>query len=125
MFTFYEFIVNRPGNWKIHFLQDDEIKTVKDKGALERLLSKINFLFGFDNYAYCDKLIASVLKGIDPYKTLQKIKANKRVSFRLESPITIDLKQELRTLELDEAKLNLGFSSDYDSLQTMKRIFEA
>lgn len=125
MFTFYEFIVDRPGNWKIHFLQDNEIKTVKDKGALERLLSKINFLVGFDNYAYCDKLIASVLKGIDPYETLQKINTNKRVSFRLESPITIDLKQELRTLELDEAKLNLGLSSDHDSLQTMKTIFEA
>lgn len=130
MFTFYEFIVDRQNDWKIHFLKDGEIKTIKnDKGALERLLSNINFLVGFNNYMYDDKLIASVLKGIDPYEILQKINTNKRVSFRLDSPITIDLKQELgnkrNPILLDEIKLNLGFNSDYNSLQTMKMIFEA
>lgn len=125
MFTFYVFSVDGPDNWNIRLLKDDEEVVIKnDKGALERLLSKINFLVGFDNYSYCDKLIASVLKDIDPYDTLQKIKTKKRVSFTLQNPITIDLKQELRKLDLQEAKFNLGFSDSYDSLETMKSIFK-
>lgn len=124
MFTFYQVLVNGPGNWQIDFLQDDEVITIEnDKGAIKRLLSKINFLVGFDNYNYCDKLIASILKDIDPAKTLENIKSNKRVSFMLQNPITLDLKQELRNLDLTEAKYNLGVQDDSD-VYVMQQIFK-
>lgn len=123
MFTFYKFDVVGPGCWTATFLQDDEVKIVKEKGALKRLLSKINYLVGYDNYNIEDKLVASVLKGIDPYDTLTSIQNNKRVRFNLQTPISIDLKQELNT-EFNEIKFNLGYGSAHDNLHLLKEIFE-
>src|SRR5690625_1189088 len=124
MFTFYQVLVNGPDHWEIQFLHNDEETLIKnDKGAIKRLLSKINFLVGFNNYNYCDKLIASILKDIDPAKTLENIKSNKRVSFMLQNPITLDLKQELRNLDLEEIKYNLG-SQDESDVYVMQQIFK-
>src|SRR5690625_3673446 len=124
MFTFYKVDVDSPYDWKAIFMKDDEMTTIKnDKGALERLLSQTNFLVGYDNYQFDDKLLASILKGIDPFETLMKIKGKKRITFNLQNPITIDLKQELST-ELDEIKLNLGYGSTHDNLEVMKEIFK-
>ncbi len=123
MFTFYKFDVVGPGDWAATFLQENEIVKVKDKGALNRLLSNANYLVGYNNYNICDKLLASVLKGLDPYDTLQKINTNKRVSFNLQNPISIDLKQEINA-ELDEIKLNLGYGSSEDNLKIMREVFQ-
>src|SRR5699024_7828080 len=118
MFTFYRFDVVGPGNWTATFLQDEEVIKIKEKGALKRLLSNTKFLVGYNNYNMCDKLLASVLKGIDPYTTIEKLETNKRVTFNLQNPISIDLKQELN-VELDEIKYNLGYGSNMNDLEIM------
>lgn len=123
MFTFYKVDVVGPSNWTATFLQDNNVTEVTTKGALKRLLSKINYLIGYNNYSIDDKLIASVLKGIDPYETLEKIETNKRVSFNLQNPVSIDLKQEINA-ELDEIKFNLGYGSAHDDLKIMQEIFK-
>jgi len=123
MFTFYRFDVVGPGNWTATFLQDEEVIKIKEKGALKRLLSNTKFLVGYNNYNMCDKLLASVLKGIDPYTTIEKLETNKRVTFNLQNPISIDLKQELN-VELDEIKYNLGYGSNMNDLEIMKEVFE-
>jgi len=123
MFSFYQVTADETG-WEIQLLQDDEETVIKnDKGAIERLLSKINFLVGYDNYSKSDKLLASILKGLDPFDTLEKINSNKRVSFMLQSPITLDLKQELRNLDLEEVKYNLG-AQDKSDVYVMQQIFK-
>lgn len=123
MFTFYKFDVVGPRKWVATFLQDDKVTEIKNKGALERLLSKVNYLVGYNNYTICDKLLASALKGLDPYDTLKKIETRKRVSFNLQNPISIDLKQEINA-DLDEIKYNLGYGTSTDDLEVMKEVFE-
>lgn len=122
MFTFYKVDVNEDG-WVFSYLTDDKVTKIKnDKGALQRLLSNTSYLVGYDNYNLCDKLLASILKDIDPCETLQKITSNKRFTLSMQNPVTIDLKQELNA-ELQEVKYNLGFENNYCDLTLMKQIF--
>lgn len=124
MFTFYKMLAS-PSGWQATFLKNGGVTKIKnDKQSLKDYLSKTKFLVGYDNYNIDDRLLASVLRDVDPYDTLKKIKANKRVGYRMNNPITIDLKQELWSVELNEIKLNLGLSADYDDLQTMQTIFK-
>lgn len=124
MFTFYKMLAD-PGGWQATFLKNNEVTKIKnDKQSLQDYLSKVKFLVGYDNYNIDDRLLASLLNGVDPYDTLTKIKDGKRIGYRMHNPITIDLKQELWSVELDEVKLNLGLSADYDDLQTMQAIFK-
>src|SRR5690625_3841565 len=124
MFTFYKMLAD-PSGWQATFLKNNEVTNIKnDKQLLKNYLSKVKFLVGYDNYNIDDRLLASLLNNVDPYDTFKKIKANKRVGYRMNNPITIDLKQELWSVELNEIKLNLGVSADYDDLQTMQAIFK-
>src|SRR5690625_3901018 len=124
MFTFYKMLAG-PTGWQATFLKDNKEATIKnDKRALQAFLSKTNYLVGYNNYNIDDRLVASVLSDIDPYQSLKKITNNKRFGLRLQNPITIDLKQELWNVELDEIKLNLGYGTNYDDLKVMKEIFE-
>ena len=124
MFTFYKMLAD-PSGWQATFLKNNEVTNIKnDKQLLKDYLSKVKFLVGYDNYNIDDRLLASLLNDVDPYDTLKKIKANKRVGYRMHNPITIDLKQELWSVELDEIKLNLGLSADYDDLKTMQMVFK-
>lgn len=124
MFTFYKVLAD-PSGWQATFLKNNEVTNIKnDKQLLKDYLSKVKFLVGYDNYNIDDRLLASLLNDVDPYDTLTKIKDGKRVGYRMHNPITIDLKQELWSIELDEIKLNLGLSADYDDLQTMQTIFK-
>lgn len=128
MFIFYKVEVD-PVEWSIHFLKDDEFFIINnDKGALERLLSKTSFLVGYNNYSYDDKLLASILRDVNPYHTLEKIKNNKRFTLSLQNPISIDLKQELSDLDLKEIQANLSYnitSIDVETeLKTMQFIFK-
>src|SRR5690625_3134656 len=124
MFTFYKMLADQNG-WQSTLLKDNEVTEIRnDKRALQVLLSKTNYLVGYNNYNIDDKLLASVLSDIDPYESLKKIRSNKRFSLRLQNPISIDLKQELWNLELDEIKLNLGYGSKEDDLKTMQEIFK-
>lgn len=124
MFTFYNMLAS-PSGWQATFLKNGGVTKIKnDKQSLKDYLSKTKFLVGYDNYNIDDRLLASVLRDVDPYDTLTKITSGKRVGYRMNNPITIDLKQELWSVELDEIKLNLGLSADYDDLQTMQAIFK-
>lgn len=124
MFTFYKVVVFATG-WIVKFLHEgEEIEINNDKGALKRLLSKINFLVGYDNYQFDDKLLASILKGVDPFDTLIKMKEGRRITFNLQNPISIDLKQELGDLNIEETKYNLGYGSDKDDIEIMQLIFK-
>lgn len=124
MFTFYKMLADQDG-WQATFLKNNEVTNIKnDKQLLKDYLSKVKFLVGYDIYNIDDRLLASVLRDVDPYDTFKKIKANKRVGYRMHNPITIDLKQEIWSVELNEIKLNLGLSADYDDLQTMQAIFK-
>src|SRR5690625_3335439 len=124
MFTFYKMLAD-PSGWQATFLKNNEVTNIKnDKQLLKNYLSKVKFLVGYDNYNIDDRLLASLLNNVDPYDTFKKIKQNKRVGYRMNNPITIDLKQELWNVELDEIKLNLGLSADYDDLKTMQVIFK-
>lgn len=128
MFTFYRTYVDQ-SNWKIAFLQDGKVTKIKnDKGALERSLSNIKFLVGYDNYKFDDKLVASILRDIDPYETLQKITKNKRFRLNLQNPVSLDLKQELWNLDFKEAQANLGHDISTDDheqdLKFMELLFK-
>src|SRR5699024_1303332 len=108
MFTFYKVLAD-PHGGQVTFLKDDETTTIKDdKRKLEEHLKHVNFLVCYDNYRYDDKLVSSILRGLDPYKTLEKITDDKRFSLVLQKPITLYLKQELWSVELDEVKYNLN-----------------
>lgn len=128
MFTFYKVTVFSSHDWLVSLLKDDEVRKIADKGALERLLSQTNFLVGYDNYSLDDKLLASILKGLDPFETLQKIRSKKRFTLSIQNPITIDLKQELPSLDLKEIQANLSYDitdDDIDQdLKTMESIFK-
>src|SRR5690625_1541507 len=124
MFTFYKMLANQHG-WQATFLKDNEVTNIKnDKQSLKDYLSKIKFLVGYDNYNIDDRLLASLLNDVDPYDTLTKIKDGKRIGYRMNNPISIDLKQELWDVELNEIKLNLGLSADYDDLKIMQMVFK-
>lgn len=124
MFTFYKMLAD-PSGWQATFLKNDEVTKIKnDKQSLKDYLSKTKFLIGYDNYNIDDRLLASLLNNVDPYDTFKKIKDGKRIGYRMNNPITIDLKQELWDVELDEIKLNLGLSADYDDLKIMQMVFK-
>lgn len=132
MFTFYKVAVD--GNdWYALFIEQDDKETLikNDKGALERLLSKTNYLVGFNNYQFDDKILASILRNLDIADSYEKIKGNKRFRLAIQNPITIDVVQELRELEIDEVRLNLLQSIDSNEIKekllrqvkTIKEIF--
>src|SRR5690625_4848119 len=128
MFTFYKMLADQHG-WQATFLKNDEVTNIKnDKQSLRDYLSNVNYLVGYDNYNIDDRLLASLLNDVDPYDTLTKIKGGKRIGFRMHNPITIDLKQELGSWDnpilLNEIKLNLGLSVDYDDLKTIQMVFK-
>lgn len=114
MFVFYDVEVYKH-DWLVVFEQDGKINKVhNDKGALERFLSSVQnrkqMLIGYNNYNYDDKILAAILKGMDPHNASQKIMNNERFSLRLNNPITLDVMQELRGVSLKEAQANLGKS---------------
>lgn len=108
MFTFYDMEVFKQ-DWLAVFISDDGeiIRLHNDRDGLEAALSNIKFLVGFNNHAYDDKIIASILRDIDPYQTSRKIIEGKRFNLRLQKPITLDVMQELRNVSLKEAQANL------------------
>ena len=132
MFTFYKIAVV-DGDWYALFIgQDDKETLIKnDKGALERLLSKTNYLVGFNNYQFDDKLLASILRDLDIEESYGKVKSNKRFRLAIQNPITIDVVQELRSLEIEEAQLNMLQAIEEKDIeqklssqvQTIKEIF--
>jgi len=110
MFTFYDMEVFCH-EWLAVFETDGKLTKIhNDSEALRSFLSTINILVGFNNYSYDDKIIASILKGVDPYETSKKIINGKRFNLRLQNPITLDVMQELRGVSLKEAQANLGQS---------------
>lgn len=111
MFTFYDCEIFKH-DWLFVFISDDGevIEIHNDRDALERHLSTLHYLVGYNNYAYDDKITASILKDIDPYETSQKIISGKKFNLRLQNPITLDVMQELKGVSLKEAQANLGQS---------------
>lgn len=111
MFSYYDIEVFKH-DWLVVFIDDDDniTKIHNDRGALQRHLSTINYLVGYNNYAYDDKIAASILKEINPYETSQKIITNKKFNLSLQNPITLDVMQELKGLSLKEAQANLGLN---------------
>src|SRR5690625_4376545 len=129
MFTFYKVTVIGD-DWKALFIDQDGKETLikNDKGALERLLSKINYLVGFNNYQFDDKLLASILRDLDIKDSYKKIKNNKKFRLAIQNPITIDVSQELRSLDVTEAQANMLQPIDEvilsDQVKTIKSVFE-
>ncbi|ENH96706.1 DNA polymerase B [Gracilibacillus halophilus YIM-C55.5] len=109
MFTFYDCEVFKH-EWMMVFIDDHNnvTKIHNDAGALREHLASVHYLVGYNNYAYDDKIVASILKGINPYETSQKIIAGKKFKLSLQNPITLDVMQELKGLSLKEAQANLG-----------------
>src|SRR5690606_28327784 len=109
MFTFYDLEVFKH-DWLGVFERDgDIIKIHNDRGALERLLSQTQILIGYNNYGYDDKVLASILRKLNPYDVSQKIISGKRFSLRLQNPITLGVTQGLRQgVSLKEAQANVG-----------------
>lgn len=132
MFTFYKVSVSH-GDWTALFIQDDKETLIKnDKGALERLLSKTNYLVGFNNYQFDDKILASILRGLDLDDSIKRIKSN-RFRMSLQNPITLDAVQEIRNIEIEEVRANLlqviGNENAEKTLlyqvKTIKEVFES
>src|SRR5699024_11861930 len=95
MFTFYDVEVFRH-DWIMVFEQDGKITKIhNDKSALERFLSSVNFLVGYNNYNYDDKIIESVLKNLDKYHTSQKIINGKNLILRIIKHLTYEIMYEL------------------------------
>src|SRR5690625_960152 len=97
MFTFYDIEVFKH-DWLAVFVGEDgrAVKIHNDRGALKRHLSSINYLIGYNNYNYDDKIIAGILKDINIYDLSQKIMTRKNVKLYLNKPITLDVMQEIR-----------------------------
>lgn len=110
MFTFFDLEVYKY-DWLAVFERDGSLTKIhNDSEALRSFLSTISILVGYNNYSYDDKIIASILRNIDPYETSQKILNGKRFNLRLQNPITLDVMQELKGVSLKEAQANLGLS---------------
>lgn len=110
MFTFFDVEVYKY-DWLAVFERDGSLTKIhNDSEALRSFLSTISILVGYNNYSYDDKIIASILRDIDPYETSQKILNGKRFNLRLQNPITLDVMQELKGVSLKEAQANLGLS---------------
>lgn len=110
MFTFYYTEVFKH-DWLIVFECDGEVTKIhNDKAALKRLLSTTQILIGYNNYNYGDKIIASIIKDKDPYETSQKIIKGERLRLNLNKPLTLDVSQELKGIELKEVQANMGLS---------------
>ncbi|MEC5422372.1 DNA polymerase B [Virgibacillus sp. C22-A2] len=122
MFTFYK-AETTEDSWNIYFNQDGKTtKLHNDKEGLTALLSGVSYLVGYGNFNYDDKILASILKGINPYKTVEKIKEGKNVRLTINNPITLDVSQELKQVELQEAKLNIN--SQLADVDFIKELFE-
>lgn len=111
MFTFYDVEVFKH-DWFAVFERDGKVTEIhNDRGALRRFLSSVHYLIGYNNFFYDDKIIASILKDIDPYDTSQKIISGKRFNLKLNNPITLDVMQEITSnkqgLSLKEAQANM------------------
>ncbi|WP_232231258.1 DNA polymerase B [Virgibacillus sp. 6R] len=111
LFTYYDLEVFKH-DWLAVFIDDEGTitKMHNDRSALERFLSSVNYLVGYNNYNYDDKIIASILKGVDPYETSKKIISGKRFNLKLQKPLSLDVMQELKGLSLKEVQANLGKS---------------
>lgn len=122
MFTFYKIHAGIAG-WTATFVQDETVTEFNcDRGALERFLSTVHYLVGYGNFNYDDRIVASILKGIDPYDTHQKLVSGKRFNLKINNPITLDVSQELRDVVLAEARLNCN--SDKEDVHFIKELFE-
>ncbi len=111
MFTFYDCEIYKHDFLFVFISDEGEVTEIhNDRDALERHLSTLQYLVGYNNYAYDDKITASILKDIDPYETSQKIINGKKFNLRLQNPITLDVMQELKGISLKEAQANLGQS---------------
>src|SRR5690625_5057549 len=108
MFTFYKVEVIEK-NWYALFIdQDNKEALIKnDNGALERLSSKINYLVGFNNYQFDKKISTYIMQDLEIKYLYKKIKSNKRLRLAIQNPITIDVGQEIRKLEIEEAQANM------------------
>ena len=107
MFTFYDFEVFRH-DWLVVFEKDGQITRIhNDRDALERYLSTVQFLIGFNNYNYDDFILASLLREMDPYEISQQLMNKKRPKFSLNKPITLAVMQELKMrVSLKETQAN-------------------
>ncbi|WP_200416304.1 DNA polymerase domain-containing protein [Virgibacillus salexigens] len=111
MFTFYDLEIFKQ-DWLAVFIDDEgEITEIhNDSEALRSFLSHVNYLVGYNNYNYDDRVTAGILKGMNPYEVSQKIMNNKPFKLRLQNPLSLDVMQELKGLSLKEAQANLGQS---------------
>lgn len=111
MFTFYDVEVFKH-DWLVVFEQDGQFTRIhNDWEALRGFLNTVHFLIGFNNYHYDDKVIAGILRGMDPYEVSSKIIAGDEVRLFLNKPITLDVMQEMRMgVGLKEAEANLGLN---------------
>ncbi|MGM8215156.1 DNA polymerase domain-containing protein [Bacillaceae bacterium W0354] len=109
MFTFFDVEVFK-FDWLAVFVGEDgqTTKIHNDRGSLERHLSSLQYLVGYNNYNYDDKIIAGILKDTNIYDLSQKIMTGKNVKLFLNRPITLDVMQEIRLgLSLKEAQANM------------------
>lgn len=99
-------------DWLVVFIDDEGTitKLHNDSEALRSFLSGVKYLIGYNNYNYDDRVVAGILKGMNPYEVSQKIMNNKPFKLRLQNPLTLDIMQELKGLSLKEAQANLGQS---------------
>lgn len=111
MFTFYDFEVFRH-DWLVVFEQDGQITRIhNDRDALERFLSSVRFLVGFNNYHYDDIILCALLKNMNPYHVSLQIMKGKKTKLFLNHPITLDVMQEMKMgVSLKEAEANLGLN---------------
>lgn len=135
MFTFFDCEVFKE-DWMVVFKQDGQVTRIhNDREALRSFLDTVRFLIGFNNYNYDDKIMAALLKDMDPYLVSQKIITNKPFKLRLQNPITLDVMQEMKAgVSLKETQANLGYNIhetpvDFDidrklSKQEIERTFE-
>ncbi|MCG1029290.1 DNA polymerase B [Virgibacillus halodenitrificans] len=107
MFTVYDLEVYKH-DWLAVFNTDGKItKLHNDRDGLKAFLSSVNYLVGYNNYNYDDRIIAAILKDMDPFQVSQKIINNKPFKLRLQNPLTLDVMQELKGVSLKEAQANL------------------
>jgi len=108
MFTFFKVLVYKL-DWLVVFEQEGTItKMHNDRGALERFLSSVQILVGYNNFNYDDRIIASILKKVSPYATSQKLLEGKRFNLKLTNPLTLDAMQEIKSnISLKEVQANM------------------
>ncbi len=87
MFTFY-WLYQKDDSWLAVFKTGNNIQQATDKESLEKALSSVHYLVSYGNYQESDKFLANIL-------------SDGKNSF-LQKYLSIDLRQELRNLPIEE-----------------------